>query len=376
MINITKFISFKLLITVICLLCLLYQTYLLIWQYLDYNTVINIKFTTNVINSLPAITICYNRLYSFEKLVKRYPEHEDDFESYINFTNNFNEKYNINENISKTIQNKIDSFQKLYQDIIINHNLNLRNLFKHKFNYQDILDNLTIPFEDLIIENHKENKIPYINIYLYGNNNGIPGFYNLKLSEKSKSLLKPIESVDFKKSLKCFTFFDEIQIPFSANKNTVDFISIVVKFLRSWFPFDPKTSISLAIHSPKIIPEGDLFFKFEHNSIYRIYISKLDEIRIKNYDYCINRGDKMKYEETRNYCLDKCFKENISSECFEKFTMSRPHLLRKYQFLGWNKTNSRKCHDLKTYKTFNENSRPCYIKCEEDCHQTLYFCGY
>ena len=325
MINIFKFISFKLLITVICLLCLLYQTYLLIWQYLDYNTVINIKFTTNVINSLPAITICYNRLYSFEKLVKRYPEHEDDFESYINFTNNFNEKYNINENISKTIQNKIDSFQKLYQDIIINHNLNLRNLFKHKFNYQDILDNLTIPFEDLIIENLKEIKIPYINIYLYGNNNGIPGFYNLKLSEKSKSLLKPIESVDFKKSLKCFTFFDEIQIKRSKNILNLESIEILVDFSKNWFPYDSKIGISIAIHSPNVIPDRESFYNLEQGINIRHYIhySKLEDYRLENYDNCIDRGDIDSYNHTRLYCLDECLERYIKLFCFESYLYIR-----------------------------------------------------
>ena len=52
--------------------------------------------------------------------------------------------------------------------------------------------------------------------------------------------------------------------------------------------------------------------------------------------------------------------------------MSRPHPLRAVQFLGWNKTTGRKCIDLENYKTFKENSRPCYKKCK-DFYQAHYF---
>ena len=67
------------------LLCLLYQTYSLVKQYLVYNSVINIKFTPNVIHSLQAITVCYNRLYSFEKLVQHLPGYEVIYENYTKF---------------------------------------------------------------------------------------------------------------------------------------------------------------------------------------------------------------------------------------------------------------------------------------------------
>ena len=98
-----KHMSFKLTITIICTLCLLYQTYLIVKQYLEYNTVINIKFTPNVINSLPAITICFDRLYSFEKLVKRYPEYQDIYENYTVFASKFEFDYGNIENDTETI---------------------------------------------------------------------------------------------------------------------------------------------------------------------------------------------------------------------------------------------------------------------------------
>ena len=83
---ILSLLKLKVLITLFCSICLIYQTYLIIEQYLKYNSIINIKFTRNIIDTLPAITICYNKLYSFEKLSKRY--NEKVFENYVGFLKN------------------------------------------------------------------------------------------------------------------------------------------------------------------------------------------------------------------------------------------------------------------------------------------------
>ena len=79
-----KLMKFKVVVLFFCSICLIYQTYLIIEQYLKFNSIINIKFTKNIINSLPAITICYNELYSFERLTKRYNE-EEVYENYTQF---------------------------------------------------------------------------------------------------------------------------------------------------------------------------------------------------------------------------------------------------------------------------------------------------
>ena len=50
---------------------------------MKFNSIINIKFTKNIIDTLPAITICFNELYSMERLAKRY--NEEVFENYTKF---------------------------------------------------------------------------------------------------------------------------------------------------------------------------------------------------------------------------------------------------------------------------------------------------
>ena len=61
-------------------------------QYLKFNSVINIKFTTNVIDKLPAITICYDKLFSFQKLAQQYTEYQGIYKNYTNFLIKFSNK--------------------------------------------------------------------------------------------------------------------------------------------------------------------------------------------------------------------------------------------------------------------------------------------
>ena len=56
---ILNFLTFKLFVKLLCMLCLFYQTYMLTDQYMKFNSIINVRFTTNIIDKLPAITICY-----------------------------------------------------------------------------------------------------------------------------------------------------------------------------------------------------------------------------------------------------------------------------------------------------------------------------
>ena len=353
MIKMFKYISFKLFITVICLLCLLYQTYLLIEQYLEYNTVINIKFTPNVINSLPAITICY-RLYSYEKLVKRYPEYKADYENYINFTKEFKTRNN-----KDNISSKNYNYTEKYNAVIKNNNLIQFALYKlviQNKDIQDIFDNLTLPFEKVVDKNNIDN----IMVYLMGDNKG-----KSSLADNYYVFpLKPIESIDIIKMLKCFTFFDETQITFSKNQVNLEEIKIRVNFPQSWFPYDRNIGILIAIHSPNVIPNRNSFYQIAQETIFTFTYSKMENIRLENYDNCIDRGDIENYNLTRHHCLDKCFLKIIRPDCFGSITYHRPHPLRKEQLSSKNMSNLTNCHKLSFYKIYSK----CYSICKEDCY--------
>ena len=319
-------------------------------QYLKYNSVTNIRFAPNVINSLPAITICYNRLYSFEKITKRNSgkDEQDVYGKYINFTNKFNGIYNLEHNFSVNIQKKNQFFLQKYQDLLVNFELNYPGiLLSRKYNFYDIFDNLTLPYEDASLLKEFNNDNRSIKINVFGLNYKLPGFYHYyggddNLPRTSVYISKPIESIDLNRISKCFTFFDETQIPLSQNLVNLKSINIKVEFPKSWFPFDEKIDISFALHSPNSIPGRHSFDYHRQNTNNNKYFSKIEDIGLENYDNCINCGDIENENNTRNYCLDKCLAGSIGSECLAVYNLKNKQPLRKNQLPNTIFLNSKK----------------------------------
>ena len=165
--------------------------------------------------------------------------------------------------------------------------------------------------------------------------------------------MKPIETFDFFKNSKCFTFFDETQIGFSKNQVDVEKINFRIDFPKTWFPFDKSIGISVAIHSPNVIPNCDRFYKLEQGKEYDILYSKMEDIRLHYYDSCIDRGDIEYDDDTRNYCLDKCFMDYFyvnNPECFREFIFRQAHSLRRNQLPRSNTRFTHLCNNSKISK--------------------------
>jgi len=82
--KIKRIIGFcQLLVTLICVMGLTYQTSQLCLQYTSGQTVVNMKVEKIGYSQLPAITFCYPFFVSMEKLANIYPELKNDFEAYI-----------------------------------------------------------------------------------------------------------------------------------------------------------------------------------------------------------------------------------------------------------------------------------------------------
>ena len=132
-----KYLSVKLMITIICSTCLMVQTSQILQQYFKKNTVTNIKFTKNVIDTLPGITICYDRLFSLDKLVARFPEYEGTFRNYTKF---FSKLSKYKKNNETEIIEELKVYENSYVEII---NTKLKRL-----TIEDLFDNLTISFNE------------------------------------------------------------------------------------------------------------------------------------------------------------------------------------------------------------------------------------
>ena len=144
-VELRKLITTKTLLSVTCASFLFYQTWLILLQFMDKNFVTNIRFTKNQFDHLPAITICYDRLYSFERVVKKFNQYEELYVNYTKFTDKLSTiQYTISE-YEKEKQAK--TFEKAYNAMI-----NVIFPIFIKFNpgryksYLDIFENFTIPF--------------------------------------------------------------------------------------------------------------------------------------------------------------------------------------------------------------------------------------
>ena len=144
---ILNYLTFKLLVNILCSMFLIYQTYMLSEQYLKFNSVINIKFTRNIIDKLPAITICYNRLISYEKYAERYPQYEEIYKNYIEFVNNFSYiGIKLNRSYDDTIS-KLNKFHfRKYNELLDKYYLNALYQSTAKESYLNVYDNLSLTF--------------------------------------------------------------------------------------------------------------------------------------------------------------------------------------------------------------------------------------
>ena len=238
--------------------------------------------------------------------------------------------------------------------------------------FHDVFDNLSLTFTNIDWENQQNTES--IEFFAFGRYNNLPGFNKTKYQAifKYRFILKPIESVDIPQSFKCFTYFNEKRFSRRNYKINLEEINILVKFSYHWFPYNKDCGISAAIHSPKIVPPRDTFYRVKQSTIHKFYFSKIEEKRLLNYDKC--RVYNISYDdfETRSDCLEKCFINSIDLRCHNSFIIKRPYLLFRNQLSNnrdRNKTNILECQNSIYYTYLSEL---CGNICQEDCHQAYY----
>ena len=350
---ILKSLTFKLFVKLLCSLCLMYQTYILSEKYLKYKSIINIKFTKNKIEKLPAITICYNNIISFQKLVKRYPEHEGIYENYAKFILEFSRFNSTNEDI---ISERNQFYLLKYNQLLQQHNLSI--LDRIKLNYLEIFDNLSITFFNGIR--------PCIYITIYGDKGGIKsveGYYVNHIYSL------PIESIDLRRASKCFTYFYEKEITY-LNK-TINIVGIRIEwyFHYTWFPFSEFNTISFAIHPQNVKPAQNIYRKFEQTSHNMVIFSKVEEKRLTYYDNCREYNKSHNDFNSRIDCLEDCFFKVNSHSYHDQMRSNSQYFLFRHQLSNSTYMENRECQREKTYI---ELVNYCNNKCEEDCYQVHY----
>ena len=115
----------------ICLIGLLYQSYLLLDEYLLGKTVVSIYIRSHGTESLPAITLCLPGLLSMKKMYENYNDLEELFENYSCIITNENEPVYEDEVYLQRVYN------------IFNDKFNISSISVH-----DVLSNFSIQIDE------------------------------------------------------------------------------------------------------------------------------------------------------------------------------------------------------------------------------------
>ena len=184
---------------------------------------------------------------------------------------------------------------------------------------------------------------------------------------------EPVETVNFHKRAKCFTFFSFLNSDWRHIKINIDSIEITIDYNVNWFPPHILSEYYFALHSPEIIPEmkiGREFTIMRTNSDYFVSFTKINVDRHKSemesdcMDYSIN-----KYQKLRSDCIARCLLRKFRDEncLFGPFyiptTFRKEHVNEMEEWpLNYTINHSR--------DRINEMTKECYTMYKEGCKFT------
>ena len=249
-------------ILLFCSVGFIIQMYMLIMQYIQFNTVVNVDYETSNYQSLPAITICLPRLLSMKKVVEYFQRDNSSSEQCVKVTKAY-EMYQIALRNFSSIENnsmtKNEFMESIYRD-----------------EFQNLIPNLTImELYQMSIPISNESSIKLEGFQL--NPDGSSSF----IKDYSHS---PIESLildyKYKESAKCFTFFSHLDEWYRNKYINLHFMSLSLVHDQTDFPLsiynDNKFSSSYAIHSGKTMPtDYEQFDWFEHKKFNVVEFNRL-----------------------------------------------------------------------------------------------------
>lgn len=340
---------------------------MIIDNYLEYNTVTNVNMVGNHNDTLPAITICLDNMFSFGKIVNFHKSYKEIYENFRNFT----EKTRFSEYDDKLEENR-RIFVAQYQQVLKQVS---KYLYKNN-NYKSIIENYSLEFKKF--RSYQDKNSTYLKpIRFHLSSEGQQLTYlskNIINSDNNDLILPPIESLSIEGEYKCFTFMSWLQQPYTMIKTDKRIaIKIEIEIPDHWFPFYNSTQIEYSIHSNRNLPGFEQYHHCEYIRIgtsSHIYYSKIENYLLADYKMCKeydinnNRGDhKMKID-----CVMDCLINKIPgnrSHCKLHFFGKTKFYIRNELF---EKHNIKPCK-MKYYEWAHDY---CEMKCKDGCYQAYY----
>ena len=365
-----EYLSKDKIIFISCFLILSFQICELMQQYLQINLVTSIKFVNNEPESLPAITVCYNELYSYEKISKRFPNSLAS-KKYENFSTFMDKFYQSNWSLSVNIwREEFNTFHQQYKEITNEIDRIVEHSKSEKYNlYNDVFDNLTLPYT------YEEDNVTKYIIQLELSGKVFADEMNAFVLDNQyqtySTILSPLESIVNNRK-KCFTFFNTIQIEYKNVKVITDMIRVIIYYPRKMFPVSEDRQIFISIHSPNEM--ANLLNVIEIDQAHHAFV-KYTRIQVdKNpaYSKCKHYSNFDKYNMNSD-CFHNCMVDLLPEVCLNLLDLFmsieypiRRKLLRPiypvYNCSDW----------FNMGRIYRIMRMHCQQNCIEDCHQEYF----
>ena len=252
-------------ILLICSLGFVVQLYMLIWQYIQFNTVVNVDFESSKYKSIPAVTICLPKLLSMKRVVEYYQRYNSSSEQCANVTKAY-----------ETYQSALVNFSS-FDNNNMTRNVVLNSIYKD--NFESLIPNLTInQLYEMSIPISNENSF-----YVYGDKLNQDG----STSNMDHTAHSPIETLMLDAFLKkCFTYFSHLDEWYRNIEFDVYWMELTLVHDEADFPLyrdDNIETIACAIHSGNTIPQDyNEFDDFDMNKFYYYDYNMLKITQLKS----------------------------------------------------------------------------------------------
>ena len=258
-------------ILLICSVGFVLQLYMLIWQYVQFNTVVNVDYESSRYKSIPAITICLPKLLSMKRVVEYFQRYNSSNEQSANVTKAY----------------------EIYQAALMNFSsIDNNNMTSNVFMNSIYRDNFETLIPNLTILQLYQMSIPISNqswFYVEGDKLNPDG---------STSYIKhyadsPIESLMLGYSGKCFTYFSHLNEFYRNIHIDIHYMHFKLVHDEMDFPLSLYKNLIIycSIHSGNTILQDDNeYHNFDHDKIHGVLFNNL-KIQLLKSPYKTNCHD-------------------------------------------------------------------------------------
>ena len=268
------------------------QMYILLMEYFQFNTVVNVDYESSKYQSLPALTICSPKLLSIKRVVE----------------------YFQRDNSSSEQSERVTKAYELYQSALVNYSSidNNNNMTRDEFVNFIYKDNFESLIPNLTIKQLYQMSIPIRNYFDVEGFEMVPDGSSSHIVRVDHSPIESIMLAVVEHAKKCFTYFSHLDDRYRNKHFDIMYMRLILKHDQSDFPIslyhDNKLQLTYAIHSGNTIPSNhDQFDSFEQNRKYIIEFNRF-KIQLLKSPYKTNCLD---YDQSGKKSFIPCLKPDL-----------------------------------------------------------------